>query len=152
MPQKNMFLLMFSCTIIFVTNEGNIGGGSKYFRPSPRGGLGNFICMVREGHIIFNAQLKISTPPPPPTSPLLNSDKSLTVVILDFSYLTGTNLKKFPPLKGTTFNPRSFVYRLGVPPPPLPLLPKPGPREDLSSCKTSYDVLGHLWSSEHFAL
>ena len=55
---------MLSCTIILVTIKGSIGGGSWYFRPSPRGGSGNFILIAREGHIIFNAQFKISTPPP----------------------------------------------------------------------------------------
>ena len=62
---------VLSCTTIFVTIEGSIGGGSWYFRSSPRGGLGNFILIAREGHIIFNVQFKISPPP------LLNSDKSL---------------------------------------------------------------------------
>ena len=56
MSRKNLFLLMLSCTIILVTIEGSVGGGSWYFRPSPRGGPENFIPIAREGHIIFNAQ------------------------------------------------------------------------------------------------
>ena len=51
---------MLSYTIIFVTIEGNIGGGLWYFRPSPRGGSGNFIPIAKKGHIIFNTQFKIS--------------------------------------------------------------------------------------------
>ena len=82
MSQKNLLLLILSCTIVFITVEGSIGGGSWYFRPSPRGGSGNFIPFTREGHIIFNAQLKISTPPPPPTPFPLISDKSLTTTKL----------------------------------------------------------------------
>ena len=56
--------VMLSCTIIFITIEGNIGEGSWYFRPSPRGGSGNFILIARQGHIIFNAQFKIYIPSP----------------------------------------------------------------------------------------
>ena len=69
MSQKNLLLLMLNCTIIFVTFEDSIGGGSWYFKPSPRGGSGNVIPIAREGHIIFSAQFKICTPsslPPPP--------------------------------------------------------------------------------------
>ena len=55
MSRKNLLLLMLSCTIIFVTIEGSIGGGSLYFRPCPRGGSENFIPIAKKGHIIFNA-------------------------------------------------------------------------------------------------
>ena len=77
MSQKNFLLLMLRCTIIFVTIQGSIEGGSWYFRPSPRGGSGDFIPIAREGHIIFNAQFIISTPPSPTPYPLLISDESL---------------------------------------------------------------------------
>ena len=66
MSQKNLLLLILSCTIIFVTINGSIGGGSWYFRPSPRGGSGSFILIARKGHIIFSAQCKICTPHPLP--------------------------------------------------------------------------------------
>ena len=77
MSQKNLLLLMLSCTIIFVTFEDSIGGGHGIFKPNPRGGSGNVIPIAREGHIIFSAQFKICTPPPPP--PLIISDKSLVL-------------------------------------------------------------------------
>ena len=69
MSQKNLLLLMLSCTVIFVTFEDSIGAGSWYFKPIPRGGSGNVIPIAREGHIIFSAQCKICTPPPPLSPP-----------------------------------------------------------------------------------
>ena len=85
MSQKNLLLLMLSCTIIFVTFEYSIGGGSWYFKPSPRGGSGNVIPIAREGHIIFSAQFKICNRLLSPPPPLIISDKSL---VLSYCILT----------------------------------------------------------------
>ena len=52
-------------------------GGSRYFRPRPRGGLANFTPIAGMDHLISEPKFKIPTPPPP----LLISDNSLIVAL-----------------------------------------------------------------------